>query len=519
MLKRIVLFLFFYILLIFDCYSTSVQKDSIFQHLKDEVEIAKRLKNKGILARKKYQLGLFYANNGLNAEAILHLNNALEHSSTSNSLTVTIKNEIGKVYLSMKNYALANNYFQDALNISKETNYKEGEATSLSLLGNVYEKQSNYLKALAFEQKSLSLFSSLKNNLGIAKVNKDIGSIYEDLNQFEKAYTYFSSSYKLLKNTNSFDEVDALNNLGDVYRKQGKLNEAITYTNKAFVLAKKLNNSNLLDSATKDLSKVYYLLGNFKKAYEYRVKSEEYNKITLKKQNEKQLNILQTVYESNKKEAKIQLLKEKNKVSNSNQKLLLVALLGIISVVSIVGYFYIKRKKEAQKLQEYKQRTLRAELEQKQIKEAVLEKDVKQKTASLSKYSLHVSQKNKILSEISSQLKNIVEREQINYKKTIKKLAKEIDFNLKQENEWEEFNQLFNDIHPDFSKRLAENAIEKLSPAELKLGMLLRLNLTSKEIASILRVTPDSVRVARHRLRKKLPINSKQELVNFMLSV
>ncbi|WP_157811716.1 helix-turn-helix transcriptional regulator [Tenacibaculum sp. SZ-18] len=47
--------------------------------------------------------------------------------------------------------------------------------------------------------------------------------------------------------------------------------------------------------------------------------------------------------------------------------------------------------------------------------------------------------------------------------------------------------------------------------------MLLRLNLTSKEIAEILNVTPDSVRVARYRLRKKLPISPKEDLVNFML--
>ena len=70
-----------------------------------------------------------------------------------------------------------------------------------------------------------------------------------------------------------------------------------------------------------------------------------------------------------------------------------------------------------------------------------------------------------------------------------------------------------------FFKDLAKSATSKLSSAELRLAMLLRLNLSSKEIASILRVTPDSVRVARYRLRKKLPINSKQELVHFLMNL
>ena len=101
----------------------------------------------------------------------------------------------------------------------------------------------------------------------------------------------------------------------------------------------------------------------------------------------------------------------------------------------------------------------------------------------------------------------------------IKELVKEIDFNLKQEQEWDEFMTFFKEIHPEFIKKLSALSENSLSPAELRLGMLLRLNLSSKEIASILRVTPDSVRVARYRLRKKLPIDQKDELVNFMIEL
>jgi len=62
-------------------------------------------------------------------------------------------------------------------------------------------------------------------------------------------------------------------------------------------------------------------------------------------------------------------------------------------------------------------------------------------------------------------------------------------------------------------------ALQKLSATELRLCLLLRLDLSSKEIASVLRITPDSVRVARYRLRKKLPLEREDELVNFMLKL
>ena len=107
----------------------------------------------------------------------------------------------------------------------------------------------------------------------------------------------------------------------------------------------------------------------------------------------------------------------------------------------------------------------------------------------------------------------------VNQETLIKALYSEIDFVLQQENEWKDFTAFFDEIHPNYIKNLSNISTEDLSPAELKLGILLRLNLTSKEIASILRVTPDSVRVARHRFRKKLPIDSKQELINFLLEL
>ena len=110
-------------------------------------------------------------------------------------------------------------------------------------------------------------------------------------------------------------------------------------------------------------------------------------------------------------------------------------------------------------------------------------------------------------------------RSKMDTQSKIKDLAKELDFALQQEDEWDEFMNFFEDVHPQFFKDLAQAAISKLSSAELRLAMLLRLNLSSKEIASILRVTPDSVRVARYRLRKKLPINSKQELVHFLMNL
>ncbi|MEO2060772.1 MAG: tetratricopeptide repeat protein [Mesonia sp.] len=313
--------------------------------------------------------------------------------------------------------------------------------------------------------------------------------------------------------------MNVLNNIGDVYRKTKRYQEALGYTNEALKLAEAFENKHQIESAHKDLAKTYVLLQDFETAYQHLFEYNQLQEEEFYTQNFRQLNVLQTIYETEQKEAQIELLTEQNSINEANQDLMLFGGGAILFVSGISFLFMNRKRKEKTKLQAYEQRVLQAELEKKAIEEKKLQDEIQLKTASLSKYSLNIAQKNKLLSDLSSTLKKMSSRSKMDTQSKIKELAKELDFALQQEDEWDEFMHFFEDVHPQFFKDLAKSATSKLSSAELRLAMLLRLNLSSKEIASILRVTPDSVRVARYRLRKKLPINSKQELVHFLMNL
>ncbi|MDC6365408.1 MULTISPECIES: tetratricopeptide repeat protein [Flavobacteriaceae] len=496
--------------------------DSIFETLHQQLATSKEQPHSPQkIAQNHLNLGEYYHTLGLYSEAVNQYNQALEQigANSSDTLYIALNNNIGRVYLSQNEFELAKQYFADTMNASVDLGYTSGQAISMGLLGSCYEKQGHYEKALGYQKESLLLFERLKDNRGIAMANENIGSIYEDLERFDLAYQYFQKAYGHLKGTKTFEEINVLNNLGDSYRKTEDYEKALHYTGMALQVAEEIGEYHQLESAHKDLSKTYALMGDYKNAHKQLMESERYNSVMFETQNNNQLSVLQTIYETNKKEAEIKLLKEKNKVSAANQSVLWVALFAIAAILTIL-YSYLGRKRKAKlKIQNYKQRMLKAELDKKEIEERNLQREVQLKTASLSRYSLHLAQKNKILLDLSNTLKNIALRKNMNTSGKIKNLVKEIDFNLQQEDEWDEFMSFFREIHPEFIKKLSSISENSLSPAELRLGMLLRLNLSSKEIASILRVTPDSVRVARHRLRKKLPIDQKEELVNFMIEL
>ncbi|WP_281754092.1 tetratricopeptide repeat protein [Neptunitalea chrysea] len=494
----------------------SATNDSLFHTYKDALEVAKKGNDERLLISKYLDLGDFYFYSGIYTEAVDQYSLALALTKPD-TISVKVLNRLGDVYLSLKNYAKAQLYLKKAAKLSSELKYIRGEAQTSEILGGCYEKMGDYPKALIEQQNSLRLFTSLNDNIGVTQVNENIGSIYEDLNQFDKAHMYFQRAYELAKHTDNDLLINILNNLGDVFRKTGNYQKGLAYTLRAKELAERINDGHQLESAHKDLAKTYILLKDYKNAYEHLKQAEEIREELFYSLNFNQMNVLQTIYETKQKEAQIKLLMQESEVNTARQNLLWLGLLTLVSISIIIYVFLFKKRKASQKIQEYKERTMKAEIEKKTIEEQNLQNEIQLKTVTLSKYSLNLAQKNKLISEVAATLRNMSSRSKIDVQSKLKEMAKELEVSLEQDEEWDEFMQFFEDIHPDFIKNISAATDHKLSSTELRLAMLLRLNLSSKEIASVLRVTPDSVRVARHRLRKKLPINQKQELVNFML--
>ncbi len=93
------------------------------------------------------------------------------------------------------------------------------------------------------------------------------------------------------------------------------------------------------------------------------------------------------------------------------------------------------------------------------------------------------------------------------------------ELSLKLKNEaWQQFDNYYQQSNPDFFKKLSEHYPD-LTPSELKLCAFLRLNLQSKEIASLLCLNQDSVKTLRSRIRKKMNLNSNESLFNFLIGV
>ncbi|MDI1256537.1 MAG: triple tyrosine motif-containing protein [Flavobacterium sp.] len=133
--------------------------------------------------------------------------------------------------------------------------------------------------------------------------------------------------------------------------------------------------------------------------------------------------------------------------------------------------------------------------------------------------SLQVVKKNKVLNGIIQKMKDIeVDSFDDTAKFQFNKLNKSIVKEVNADKSWKDLEKHIKNVHFDFLKRLKEK-FPTISPRELDLSTYLLMNMSTKEIAEIMNISSGGVELARYRLRKKLGLNKKENLIGFLMSI
>lgn len=157
----------------------------------------------------------------------------------------------------------------------------------------------------------------------------------------------------------------------------------------------------------------------------------------------------------------------------------------------------------------------RQEREITSLKNERLESDLVYKGKQLASASMMIINHSEFLKGLRSTIQSQILSGKINRTEGVS-LLNHIDNNITDEAEWDRFQENFDLIHENFFRRLKEE-YPSLTPTDLKLCSLLRLNYSTKEIAEMLNLSVRGVETARYRLRKKLDLSESENLVNFMI--
>ena len=199
-----------------------------------------------------------------------------------------------------------------------------------------------------------------------------------------------------------------------------------------------------------------------------------------------------------------------------------VIIVIILLIILIIYQFYIISKlKEKDKIEEFQesiekynsqQILLENELKMTNAANLKLEKEIEAKEKEQKKIALNIIRKNEILSDLKAGIENLKSKSKGTLKYSdLNSLKVSIIENLNIDKERKSFEKYIKEINNIFYQNL-EKKYPDLTENEKKLCSLLRLKLSSKEIASILNITPKSVEVSRYRLRKKMNFKKNDNL-------
>jgi len=196
----------------------------------------------------------------------------------------------------------------------------------------------------------------------------------------------------------------------------------------------------------------------------------------------------------------------------------------ILLLVVLVVYqlFIINKLNEKDKIEEFQENLERYNNQQKILENELkmtndanlrLEKEIEHKEKEQKKIALSIIRKNKILEDLKSGIDNLKSKPENEIKHSdLNSLKVSIIDNLNLDKERKSFDKYIKEINNSFYQNLI-NKYPDLTENEKKLCSLLRLKLSSKEIASILNITSKSVEVNRYRLRKKMNFKKNDKLV------
>ncbi len=131
--------------------------------------------------------------------------------------------------------------------------------------------------------------------------------------------------------------------------------------------------------------------------------------------------------------------------------------------------------------------------------------------------ALRLIQLSEMNSNLISDLEKISEHTDDEGNELIMKMIS--SFNIRSdENFWQEFESRFENVYENFYLKLNQ-LFPELTSGEKKLCAFLRLNLSSKDIAAITFKDPQSIDMARYRLRKKLNLKQEENLIEFLTNI
>ncbi|MEO9967325.1 MAG: tetratricopeptide repeat protein [Reichenbachiella sp.] len=466
------------------------------------MKIAKKESFEDGIARSHHILGIVYWSTG-------RYQQSLEHNFEAKRIYEELGDDRRVMLIEVNNsnvYGELNDHRTTIMNL-KSVNRRAALLQDSQILKMTYtnmapefRKLDQYDSSLYYSKKGLAYSYALQDTSSILGNLTNISSALNHQSKIEESIDYSKKARELIKHKSNKKRLIATQvNMAESYHRLGQLDIMKLYMDSALVVAVEIEDMYLQRELYTGLWTYYSELEDFENALNSHEKLGILNDSISNVEIRKEVKNLQLQYEDEKKQKQIAQL-EKWKALDSLK--FNSILFGMIVIVLGGGLFIYRQK---------------LKIIQATNREISLNNRLDKKTQELTAYALNFIQKNELMNDMTKKINELIAKSDTGISKELNRLNGIIKSSFRLDHDWENFKLMFEEIHSGFFMRL-KSSYPELGNAELKLCALMRLNMNLKEASSVLGISTNSVKTARHRIRKKFGLSTEDNLTDFLIN-
>jgi DNA-binding CsgD family transcriptional regulator len=518
--------------------------DSAWSYARQAQALARQARSAEGLYRSYGQLGILYGMRG-NTEASLRMFLAQlrlnQHRPDSARYRAGILSNIANSYYGQGKYAAAADLLAQARRADAAAHDTAGIVADLNNLNQILLKQGRKSQALQASQEAVRLVR-LAPSVGPAgnQAYLCLVNALQELGRYAAARdTALAVLLPLHRAQQGQLLAYAYHLLLRDYLALNQLPEAAAAGHQALAYAQPAGMHDVARDVRQTLSEVAARTGNYAAAYRQQRLADSLTAHLTRESNAKTVQDMQFKYDTERKDAQVAALGQQ--VQTSRWQLGLGLGLALAALLAAALLYRSRRlqsevfrqreqlqaqRAEQQRLAEAARRAQeqarQQHLETQRQLEAAERQRLEQELAASQREqtsaALFAQQKTQLLEDLTTRLDALAQRVPEAHRPPVVELKKDIGQHLRVADDWERAVLHFEKIHPEFFALLHQRCAA-LTPGELKQCAYVKLNLTNKNIASLLNIEPGSVKISHYRIKKKLDLPEQESLRDFILSI
>jgi DNA-binding CsgD family transcriptional regulator len=435
-------------------------------------------------------LARYYHNTGNAPRAVEFLLKALRYFEKAHDIqrVAMCFNNIGVIYLNQEDLKEALDNFQKAYAAWSSLKYKSGVVRALYNIGSVYEKQKKDSPALDYYTRALKLCEEIQDKSFTSQILNSIGMAHLRLHAYDTAMMFQERALQLAREVENVTlQAQCYGAMSEIYAAGNQPEKALVAAEKSVENALKVTSKDDLLDSYRQLYQAHEKLNNYRKAYEFQSLYVALNDSLKNSENLGAIEKLKSRYELDKKEAEIILLTQRHEVEDFRRNVFIAALAGLlfISFLLYSRYRLITKRKLALRKQQ------------------------------LDFYIQSLMEKSETIHSINLELESFKTNSSEEEEVRIARIDRILQSHILTDKDWENFKKAFEEIYPAFFARLRYK-YPAITVSELRLSALIKLNLSIKEAATMLGISPESVKTSRYRLKKKFGLSENESVEDFI---